>query len=143
MNNPLTEIREQLFTQDNEITSDPIFIVQKKIRIYGYDPSQVDCCTAWVDDEGIETDKYMDAYFESIYDDKGHTEIDDDGITYKRVHYIDRYEFVQPFFTRKAAESFINANAHNLTEPRIYVDSAYRNHEWQAIRKMLMEEVSV
>lgn len=54
-----------------------------------------------------------------------------------RVAYVDMWELVQPFFTRAGAEAFIAANKHRLTDPRIYVDSAYRNPEWQAMREYL------
>jgi hypothetical protein len=47
------------------------------------------------------------------------------------------YVNIQPFFTEKAAQEYINANRHNLVEPRIYVESGYRNYEWQAVRTLL------
>jgi hypothetical protein len=48
------------------------------------------------------------------------------------------YEFVQGFYTRRAANRYLEANKHNLCDPRIYVDSLYRNKEMIAIRKVLM-----
>ena len=51
---------------------------------------------------------------------------------------VNLWEYVQPFFTLKGAERYIEDNRHNLRQPRVYIYSAYRNYEWQAIRKMLL-----
>jgi len=53
--------------------------------------------------------------------------------------YIDEWVFVQPFFSNKGAEAYVASNRHNLNNPRVYVDSAYRNDEWQAIREVLTD----
>jgi len=47
------------------------------------------------------------------------------------------------FFTEKAAQEFIEANNHNLAEPRIYVNHSYRNPEIKAIVDHLFEEAGV
>lgn len=57
--------------------------------------------------------------------------------------YKDSWENVQPFFTRAGAEEYLRVNGHNLRgtkDARIYVDSAFRNAEWQAIRALLLKE---
>lgn len=70
-----------------------------------------------------------------------HFDLSDDlGLT--RTAYQDSWENVQPFFTRKGAEEYLRINGHNLEgkeKPRIYVESAYRNAEWIAIRQMLID----
>lgn len=58
--------------------------------------------------------------------------------TWEEVGYVDTWETVQSFFTRQGADWYIEKNRHNLEEPRIYVDSAHRNEEWQLIREYLM-----
>lgn len=66
----------------------------------------------------------------------------DENESYTKTAYQDTWENVQPFFTRKGAEEYLHANKHNLTDkepPRVYVVSAYRNAEWQAIRQMLID----
>lgn len=40
---------------------------------------------------------------------------------------------VQSFFTRRAAEAYIEENAHNLRKPRVWVGSANRNAEFDLI----------
>lgn len=68
----------------------------------------------------------------------------DENDNYTKTAYQDTWENVQPFFTRAGAEEYLRINGHNLRgrsakeAPRIYVDSAFRNAEWQAIREMLL-----
>jgi hypothetical protein len=47
-----------------------------------------------------------------------------------------QWQNVQPFFTKDAADHYIYLNGHNLRAPRIYVESAFRNAEWQALRAL-------
>ncbi len=35
---------------------------------------------------------------------------------------------------------YIDLDGHNLTDPRIYVASAHRNHEWQTVRELLSRD---
>lgn len=122
-------------TQDNASTSYPIFVVQQRNRIYGIDPDLSDDATiVWLDAvndcqeiHGEERDKLEEEY------QKTFTVPGDN----HRTGYVDYYEFVQPFFTKAGAEEYIEANRHRLKEPRIYVDSAYRNPEWQAVLRHL------
>jgi hypothetical protein len=57
-----------------------------------------------------------------------------------RTGYVDNWEFVAAFFTNDAAVTFIESNKHRLSFPRVYVASGYRNYEWQAVRKSLMDQ---
>ncbi len=57
------------------------------------------------------------------------------------VKYIDKFE--QAFFIRKNAEDFIESQSHRLNNPRIYVESAYRNPEWQQIRELLIDKARI
>jgi hypothetical protein len=122
-------------TQDNAATAHPIFVVQQRERIYGCDPDLVDDGeVVWLDAvndcqeiHGEERDKLEEEYKRTF-------KVPDD---YHRTGYFDRYEFVQPFFTKAGAEAYIEANRHRLKDPRIYVDSAYRNPEWQAVLRHL------
>lgn len=69
----------------------------------------------------------------------------DENDSYTKTGYQDTWENVQPFFTRAGAERYLRINGHNLRghePPRIFVDSAFRNAEWQAIRAMLLKMAS-
>lgn len=55
---------------------------------------------------------------------------------------VDRFE--QAFFIRENAQRFLENQSHNLSEKSyIYVESAYRNPEWQQIRKLLIDKAQV
>jgi hypothetical protein len=83
-----------------------------------------DCCEV----EGEERDRLEDIYQNTFTVPA----------KYHRTGYVDPWEFVQPFVTEAAAEAYIAANSHRMNETRIYVDSGYRNYEWQAMRAMLL-----
>lgn len=65
-------------------------------------------------------------------------DFDPDDWEKRYIKYTDKFE--QAFFIRQNAQDFIDRNSHNLgRNAHIYVESAYRNPEWQAIREMLIE----
>jgi hypothetical protein len=128
------EMAERLKTQDNACTAEPIFVVQQRKRIYGVDPNYTEQIV-WLDDESFEADKETAQRLEEGYEESG-----DEPSNWRRVGYTDEWEFVTVCLTRKGAENFIKSQAHNLKEPRIYVDSGHRNPEWKALRKYFMED---
>jgi len=121
MKDKLEAIRHNLLTQDSLATAHPVFIVQQRRRIYGFDTFYVDD-TVWFFD-GEEYDG----------NDLSKDEKDEATLT----GYMDVWEFVTACFTRKGCEDYLAANGHNLKEPRIYVESAHRNEEWQTVRSAL------
>jgi hypothetical protein len=131
----LEDIGERLRTQDNRFTADPIFLVQQRVRTYGididYDPQ-----IAWLyADDPNEVTPELAAKLEAQYQKDG----EDEPEGYRRVGYAERWDYVQPFFTEAAADHFIATMAHRFRGPlRTYVDCAYRNWEWQAVRNHLM-----
>lgn len=131
----LVDMGLALAGQDNACTADPIFLVQRCRRVYGIDTDYTDA-TTWIDDEAIE-------FAPDPSDPDRPTEPDDEWLEdhgYTLVGYHDQWENVQPFFTRRGAERYLYRNGHNLRgpePPRVYVDSAYRNREWQAVRSLL------
>lgn len=109
-------LAERLRTQDGRCTADPYFCIQEKRREYGYDPQWCDE-TVWVFD-GEEVPADTEGADETGYKDEWHT--------------------VQVALTEAAADDYIRANKHRLTEPRTYVDSFYRCHEMIELRNWLM-----
>lgn len=142
----LAKLAELIRTQDGACTSLPMFCVQKKVRIYGLDTDYTDS-VVWLDCENDEVDEETFERLESLYDD-GLTEEDDEDEEddsgheikntsgYTRVGYQDTWEFVTAFLTRDAADAYIRANRHRMKEPRIYVESGYRNAEWEILREL-------
>jgi hypothetical protein len=131
----LPQIGERIRTQDNRFTADPIFLVQERHCYYGVDV-QYDPPIAWLyEDESVEVAEDLAKSLETAYQ---HGEKEPDG--YCRVGYHETWEFVQPFFTEAAAELYIKQNGHrHRGSLRTYVDCAFRNYEWQTVRKYLME----
>lgn len=134
----LEPISQRMRGQDNRATSHPIFIVQQRRRVYGFDPAWTDDI-AWIYDgaEVATSREELEKFLEEITlsEDRAY---DTGALT--KTGYRDRWEFVQPFFSNEGAEEYIRANRHNLDEPRIYVASGYRNDEWQAVRAVLLED---
>lgn len=128
----LHELALEIRTQDNASTAHPIFVVQSRHRIYGMDPSWGGDVVWLRQDETVEADAEESIELSERQEREG--EVDD----WDLVGYIDTWINVQPFFSRAGAEEYIFRNAHRLTDPRVYVESAYRNPEWQAVREFLL-----
>lgn len=127
--NTLLKIGQQLRTQDNCGTADPIFYVQVRKRVYGVDPDR--------DDNQVE---WKDADFDSVEipEDADPAE-PPDGVT--AVYYVLRWEVVQVAFTREGCVEHLRTNGHNYqiyAGVRIYADTIYRCPEMLAIRNFLM-----
>jgi hypothetical protein len=133
MFSPLS-IGERLRVQDDRSTANPIFVVQKKLRIYGMDPDYAtnDDDIVWVHCDGPEADADERAELERKFDETG-----DVPEEWHRTGFLDTWEFVSAFFTEAAAQRYIDENKHNLKEPRVYVESGYRNKEWEVARGLL------
>jgi len=102
------------------ITAHPIFIVEERLRVYGMDHDHA---------EGrVHLNRDRDECDPNDYDA-------DETVGYK-----DIWKWVQPFFTRQAAQQFIDQHSHNLSSPRIYVASGHNNVQWQEVRQMCLEE---
>lgn len=136
MKEKLKTIKENLLTQDNRITDQPLFLVQQKIIDWGFDSQYCDDYI-WVDKEGNEACDEKSAQLEE--DDEYCLGYEDVREGWEKVWIKPRWEFVQPFFTEKAARDYMEGNAHRLNEPRIYAETSYRNEEFQTVRKAIME----
>lgn len=132
MNEQLQRIGKLLRTQDNLATSDPMFLVQQRVRFYGVALEYTDD-HVWIKD-GEEADRLEAARLDVLEFGGG------DLGGWVKVGYVDRWEFVTACFTQRGADDYIAANGHNLNEPRIYVASADRNAEFIAVRKFLLEQ---
>jgi len=136
LNDHLLEMSANMKTQDGRMTAEPIYVVQERKRIYGIDEEWTDDIVWLFDGEEV-NEQVFGEEFEKVkeyYDYHLHLR---DYPDWARTGYVDIWENHQPFFTEKGAQSYIDANRHRLTDPRIYVDSAYRNQEWIDIRRML------
>jgi len=133
----LRKLRENLRTQDNRATSHPVFIVQQRERVFGVSRDYADGFI-WVDvSEGCEdvVDPDEVAWLDSHFDEHC-----DEPEGYDRLGYVDRWSFVTACFTEEGAKAYLSRNGHNLVAPRIYVESAHRNVEWQRVEALLRGE---
>lgn len=128
----LAEIGARLRTQDNRITQDPIFLVERKVRDYGYDSEYADEYH-WVDFDGdwVVADEDESDRLDEV------AEAGDSTGRWEKIYYKERWEFVQPFLTEVAAQHYIDQNSHNLGETRIWGASGHRNWELIELRKFL------
>lgn len=129
----LKRLVDELLTQDNLATANPLYCVQQKRRIEGID-SDYDPEFAWWT-EDFDGGPYSDGdvraeILEEKPDDTVAGEIDPSDHGYVRIGYISFWEFVCAHLTMKAAEKYIELNQHNLHESRVYVTSQYRCHEF-------------
>jgi len=151
-----------ILTQDHLCTSDPIFTVYSKQEIvvdgdYDYDKIVYirnnrgeHCELDYETYQELESAHNEATDYRSIVIDKNGEQIileapqdpfndektfNPDEWEQKFIKLIDRFE--QAFFISENAENYIRNNSHNLSSPYIFVESAYRNLEWQQIRTLL------
>lgn len=134
----LMKLAQELKTQNNAWTQNPLYIV--------YDWEKVPTSSDYADDSQwreIDGECFYDSEEECIealkenYDDE--TYEPEEGEDYEQVYYLKKRVYVATFFTRKAAEQFIKVNEYHWHEPHIYVESMWRNYEFQGIVRAIAE----
>lgn len=136
----LRQMSENLKTQDNLATQDPLYVVYEKLMITGLEDGYSDFW-AWITDDNKDHDE-ADADMMKVLDQL--LENDEPLIigsrTYRRIgcKYVDK--FASAFLTRKAAEDYIVYNSHHLEQPYIFVESLDRNPELAAVRNHFMSK---
>ena len=131
----LQKIADRMKGQDNRATSHPVFQVRETRRIYGIDPTWGQP-VVWT----YEGDEYDDSsddadYLEAV---KHYEETREELEGWTRTSYIDIEVVVHSFFSAKAAEDYVTRFHYNYKNPYVYVETGYRNDEWQAIRNVLL-----
>jgi len=131
----LKELAHELNIQDNRCTSNPLYVVQQKRRIYGLD---TDYCEQviyqWKDDPEYFWETEEEAIKEASKYGYAEDQIDN---VIQKIGYIDIWDMVCVHLTEKAAQLYIDQNSHNLNSPRIYVSSQYRCHEFNNVVEYL------
>src|SRR5574343_474719 len=107
----LVEISSNIATQNNRATADPIFIVQQKVRDFGFEPSYADEYI-WIDEASEEVgDPELIAKLEASDDEEV------DGLAYHKVYYKERMEYVTACFTERGCLDYIEQNRHRMKDP--------------------------
>ncbi|WP_264041446.1 hypothetical protein [Pectobacterium carotovorum] len=125
----LRDIGNNIITQDNRITDQPIFVVFEKREIIGSDehsPSRICWCK-----DGEEVSEARAKRLEALHQDCRPT----DGYDRYAMQEID--VFVTACFTEQGCKDFLLRDGHNHRLPYIYACGSYRNHEYQAVRNFL------
>ncbi len=129
----LTALAHEMQHQNNAYTSYPIYAVEERRMVTGIDTEYTEQIGWFDDDSGSLTEGDEAMLLEAAYQETG--EIPEN---WHRTGYDYRWEQVAAFFTRKAAEDFIERQSHNHRMGlRVYVDSGYRNPEWKELRRLL------
>ncbi|MEI7174799.1 hypothetical protein [Pectobacterium carotovorum] len=122
-------IGNNINTQDNRITDQPMFVVFQKREIIGSDehsPSRI----VWVWD-GEEVSELRAKRLEALYHDGRDTR------SFDRYAMQEIDEFVTACFTEQGCEDYLSLNGHNLRQPYIFACGSFRNNEYQTVRNWL------
>jgi len=125
----LKKIAEQIATQDNRCTTDPIFVVFQKAQFVA-SPEHDHDYEEWFDKDGSIADKEI-----AIKLDAG--DIDEDE-GWRKLSIKEINLFVTACFTLNGAKKYLDTNGHNLRNPFIYVHSLYRNAEMIGLREYIL-----
>jgi len=119
---------------NDHCTANPVFIVQKRERVYGFDSDYVSDYV-WInaDNDHAEADERTARRLDALYDDGRCTK------EWKRVYYVDRWDYVCAHFTKEAATAFITRKGHDYEGLRVWVDSQYWCWEFNAIINGLLD----
>ncbi|HDT2074706.1 MULTISPECIES: ead/Ea22-like family protein [Enterobacter] len=129
--NAFSVIGENIRTQDNRVTSDPMFCVYQKREIVtheDYDHSRI----VWIDEDGNEATQRQRMRLELLHENFRETPE-----KWRRVAVKEIDEFVTCCFTEKGCKDYLACNGHNLRLPFIYAKSGFRNAEYIGIRNWL------
>lgn len=119
---------------NDHCTRDPLFIVEKRVRVTGMDSAYVDDYI-WInfdrdhEEADARTSKRLDAL-----DDAGRSTG-----SWEKIYYCDHWEYVSTHFTKEAAEAFIARKKHDYDKLRVYVDAQLYCWEFNAIVNGLLE----
>ncbi|OAT18001.1 hypothetical protein M977_03789 [Buttiauxella gaviniae ATCC 51604] len=125
-------IAENLRTQDNRVTSDPMFCVFQKREIVtdeDYDYDRI----VWIDEDGNEATTHQRRRLELLHENSREAPEKWRRIAVKEIN-----DFVTCCFTEQGCKDYLACNGHNLRLPFIYVKSGFRNAEYQTMRNWLM-----
>jgi len=115
-------------------TRDPLFIVQKRERVYGFD-SDFGSDYVWINAEqdNMEADERTARRLDALDDDGRETG------QWEKIYYAVRWEYVCSHLTKEGAEAFIRRKGHDYEELRVYVECQIYCEEFNAIVGGLLE----
>ena len=143
----LRRIAARLANQDRSYVQHPAYEIQKQVRHTGMDTDQIDGCGILWALKGVEIGSHLWPVASQVYEDGGESFIDPEDCEsvyamdqLERIGYEMRWETVQTCFTEEGAYAYLFSVGHTLDghgEPRVMVESFYRNEEMIAVRELL------
>jgi len=136
----LINLSKELHSQNSRITVDPIFCVYQLERFYNED-GEHECYTC--DGEEIDAEFVRESIVQYRKDNAGIHSSDDwviKELCYRKLCYDFKEVPVsgQYYFSEKAAQRHIDQNSYHYNKPFVYIESAWRNYEWQKIREIIL-----
>lgn len=135
MNGKIVTILENLATQDSRATRDPIFVVERKLVIYGVDEDMADevvWVRSWAPYDQATPEKAAKL-------DKKWGHSSESPKKWRRTGVVTAWVFVTSCLTEQGCVDYLAANGPYLGETRVYVYSAYLNAEVIALREYLLQ----
>lgn len=130
----LTEIAKNMNTNKDEFTAEPIYIVQELKRFYGFKDG--DKCV-WVCENDCELVFEEEADLYAYLNSQEAQENDHTFDNFEQNFYQEEWQYVETFFSRKAASDYMLWQKHNHSQMRIWVQSARLNSEILLIQRLL------
>lgn len=125
----LNRMATALCEQDNAYTASPIYCIQEEVLVAGIDTEYYSTVGWFSEDGGVLADARKARALERYYDRYGK---EPDGWTRTGYEYVWRYTG-RVYLTKAAADAFVGFSKKH----RVYVDSAFRNHELKEVRRLL------
>lgn len=137
MSEQIKETINNLLTQDNRCTDQPMFIVEQE-RVIGPFLEGYGDFTEWYN---IEIDEYANSHMERRLDQRIEAGAwpEESYKGWRRYEMKKQWEFVTACFTEQGCKDYLERNGHNLGKTRIYAVGSTRNVEFQQVRKMLID----
>jgi len=164
----IARVAQEMKTQNNRMTAEPVWLVEQMRRIYGMDADYTDNYV-WSCKEDSEYSYEPDEIQAKIIEDhwcgaaenQWHgctqeklwgsdpceicaegfpaSDVDPEEYGYEQIGYHEYYEYVCVHFTESAAQLYVDQNSHRLNKPRVFVHSQYRCWEWNAVVQAIRE----
>jgi hypothetical protein len=132
------EIGNLICTQNNRITDQPIFVVEKSVMVitdadYSYDAEE------WINTNSGDYEKADETKTRRL--NALENDCRDTG-DWQKFYLRETWEFVTCCFTEQGCKNFLTINGHNIGKNRIYAYGSYRNHEYQTVRNHLIAQAA-
>ena len=139
----LINLSELMQAQDNRITEHPIFCVYQKEKVIKPETHASEWC--WADSDGELAEEDVEEKIKEFKEDNPESTLEDEEDILEELGYSKFYYEIndvpvqgQSYFSENAAKRHIELNDYHYSQPFTFVESAWRNYEWQTIREIIL-----